>query len=43
MAVGRPRLPLKRVIVRPVYGQHLFQILVALGATIMLEELIQVA
>jgi branched-chain amino acid transport system permease protein len=33
---------LERVIVRPVYGQHLFQILITLGATIVLEELIRV-
>ena len=32
---------LERVIVRPVYGQHLFQILITLGATIVLEELIR--
>jgi branched-chain amino acid transport system permease protein len=29
---------LERVIVRPVYGQHLFQILITLGATIVLES-----
>jgi branched-chain amino acid transport system permease protein len=34
---------LERVIVRPVYGQHMFQILITLGATIVLEELIRVA
>ncbi|HKX02161.1 MAG TPA: branched-chain amino acid ABC transporter permease [Methylomirabilota bacterium] len=34
---------LERVIVRPVYGQHLFQILITLGATIVLEEVIRVA
>ena len=34
---------LERVIVRPVYGQHLFQILITLGAAIVLEELIRVA
>jgi len=34
---------LERVIVRPVYGQHLFQILITLGATIILEEVIRVA
>ena len=33
---------LERVIVRPVYGQHMFQILVTLGATIVLEELIRI-
>jgi branched-chain amino acid transport system permease protein len=33
---------LERVIVRPVYGQHLFQILITLGATIVLEELIRI-
>ena len=33
---------LERVVVRPVYGQHLFQILITLGATIVLEELIRV-
>ena len=32
---------LERVIVRPVYGQHLFQILITLGATIVLEEVIR--
>ena len=32
---------LERVVVRPVYGQHLFQILITLGATIVLEELIR--
>jgi branched-chain amino acid transport system permease protein len=36
-------LALERVIVRPVYGQHLFQILITLGATIVLEELIRIA
>ena len=30
------------MIVRPVYGQHLFQILITLGATIVLEELIRI-
>lgn len=34
---------LERVIVRPVYGQHMFQILITLGATIILEELIRIA
>ena len=34
---------LERVIVRPVYGQHMFQILIPLGATIVLEELIRIA
>jgi branched-chain amino acid transport system permease protein len=33
---------LERIIVRPVYGQHLFQILITLGATIVLEELIRI-
>jgi branched-chain amino acid transport system permease protein len=33
---------LERVIVRPVYGQHLFQILITLGASIVLEELIRI-
>jgi branched-chain amino acid transport system permease protein len=33
---------LERVVVRPVYGQHLFQILITLGATIVLEELIRI-
>lgn len=33
---------LERVIVRPVYGRHLFQILITLGATIVLEELIRI-
>ncbi len=34
---------IERVIVRPVYGRHLFQILITLGATIVLEELIRIA
>jgi branched-chain amino acid transport system permease protein len=34
---------LERVIVRPVYGRHMFQILITLGATIVLEELIRIA
>jgi branched-chain amino acid transport system permease protein len=33
----------ERVIVRPVYGKHMFQILITLGATIVLEELIRIA
>jgi branched-chain amino acid transport system permease protein len=33
---------LERVIVRPVYGQHMFQILITLGAAIVLEELIRI-
>ena len=33
---------LERVIVRPVYGQHMFQILITLGATIVMEELIRI-
>ena len=33
---------LERVIVRPVYGQHIFQILITLGATIVLEEMIRI-
>jgi branched-chain amino acid transport system permease protein len=33
---------LERVVVRPVYGQHLFQILITLGATIVIEELIRI-
>jgi branched-chain amino acid transport system permease protein len=41
VAVGLGVL-LQRVIVRPVYGQHMFQILVTLGATIVLEELIRI-
>jgi branched-chain amino acid transport system permease protein len=32
----------ERVVVRPVYGQHLFQILITLGAAIVLEELIRI-
>jgi branched-chain amino acid transport system permease protein len=36
-------LLVERVVVRPVYGQHLFQILITLGATIVLEELIRIA
>jgi branched-chain amino acid transport system permease protein len=35
-------IALERVVVRPVYGQHLFQILITLGATIVLEELIRI-
>jgi branched-chain amino acid transport system permease protein len=33
---------LERVVVRPVYGQHLFQILITLGAAIVLEELLRI-
>jgi branched-chain amino acid transport system permease protein len=33
---------LERVIVRPVYGKHMFQILITLGATIVMEELIRI-
>jgi branched-chain amino acid transport system permease protein len=33
---------LERVVVRPVYGQHMFQILITLGATIVIEELIRI-
>jgi branched-chain amino acid transport system permease protein len=33
---------LERFIVRPVYGRHMFQILITLGATIVLEELIRI-
>jgi branched-chain amino acid transport system permease protein len=33
---------LERAIVRPVYGQHMFQILITLGATIVLEEMIRI-
>lgn len=33
---------LERIIVRPVYGQHMFQILITLGATIVMEELIRI-
>ncbi|HEU5320690.1 MAG TPA: branched-chain amino acid ABC transporter permease, partial [Methylomirabilota bacterium] len=32
----------ERVVVRPVYGQHMFQILITLGATIVLEELLRI-
>jgi branched-chain amino acid transport system permease protein len=35
-------LVLERVIVRPVYGNHMFQILITLGATIVMEELIRI-
>ena len=35
-------IAIERIIVRPVYGQHLFQILITLGATIVLEELIRI-
>jgi branched-chain amino acid transport system permease protein len=35
-------MALERVIVRRVYGKHMFQILITLGATIVLEELIRV-
>jgi branched-chain amino acid transport system permease protein len=43
MAVaGLLGIVLERVIVRPVYGQHMFQILITLGATIVLEELIRI-
>ncbi len=40
VAVGLGIL-LERVIVRPVYGRHMFQILITLGATIVIEELIR--
>ena len=43
LATATLGLLVERVIVRPVYGQHLFQILITLGATIVLEELIRVA
>ena len=43
LAAGVLGLAFERVIVRPVYGQHLFQILITLGATIVLEELIRIA
>jgi branched-chain amino acid transport system permease protein len=33
----------ERIVVRPVYGQHLFQILITLGATIVLEEILRIA
>ena len=33
---------LERVIVRPVYGKHMFQILITLGATIVLEEMLRI-
>jgi branched-chain amino acid transport system permease protein len=33
----------ERIVVRPVYGQHLFQILITLGATIVLEEVLRIA
>jgi len=33
----------ERLVVRPVYGQHLFQILITLGATIVLEEVLRIA
>jgi branched-chain amino acid transport system permease protein len=33
---------IERVIVRPVYGKHMFQILITLGATIVLEEAIRI-
>jgi branched-chain amino acid transport system permease protein len=33
---------LERLVVRPVYGQHMFQILITLGATIVIEELIRI-
>jgi len=43
MAVGAALgVVVERVIVRPVYGQHLFQILITLGATIVLEELLRI-
>jgi branched-chain amino acid transport system permease protein len=40
--VGLLGIILERVIVRRVYGQHLFQILITFGATIILVELIRV-
>ncbi len=39
LAVG---VILERVIIRPVYGKHMFQILITLGATIVLEEMIRI-
>jgi branched-chain amino acid transport system permease protein len=41
VAVGLGVL-IERVIVRPVYGRHMFQILITLGATIVLEELLRI-
>ena len=42
VAVGLLGIILERVIVRRVYGNHLFQILITFGATIVLVELIRV-
>lgn len=42
LAVGALGILLERVIVRRVYGNHLFQILITFGATIVLVELIRV-
>ncbi|MBU2551620.1 MAG: branched-chain amino acid ABC transporter permease [Proteobacteria bacterium] len=42
VAVGLLGVLLERVIIRRVYGQHLFQILITFGATIVLEEMIRI-
>jgi len=42
VAVGALGIILERVVVRRVYGSHLFQILITFGATIVLVELIRV-
>ena len=42
LAVGLLGIILERVVVRRVYGNHLFQILITFGATIVLVELIRV-
>jgi branched-chain amino acid transport system permease protein len=41
LVTGVLGIVVERVIVRPVYGQHMFQILITLGATIVIEELIR--
>ncbi len=42
VAAGILGVVLERMIVRPVYGRHMFQILITLGATIVLEEIIRI-
>jgi branched-chain amino acid transport system permease protein len=42
VAVGMLGIILERVVIRRVYGNHLFQILVTFGVTIILEEIIRI-
>jgi branched-chain amino acid transport system permease protein len=43
LAAAALGVALERAIVRPVYGKHMFQILITLGATIVMEEAIRIA